>query len=69
MFIDRFTESLPGWLALPLSVLSSLAALAGSGCLFAAAVFGSFGWSYFGLGSFAVAALLWQAADRISVAG
>jgi hypothetical protein len=66
MFLDRMTAAIPDWLAMPLSFLSTLAALAGSGCLFAAAVFGAFGWAYTGLASFAVAALLWQVADRIA---
>ncbi len=64
MFFDRLTAAIPAWLAVPFSILSTLAALAGSGCLFAAAVFGDFRWAYVGLGSFAAAALLWQIADR-----
>jgi len=66
MFFDRITAAIPDWLAMPLSILSTLAALVGSGCLFAAAVFGAFGWAFAGVASFAGAAILWQLADRIA---
>lgn len=67
MLLDRLTESLPQWLAAPLSFLTALAALAGAGCLFAAAAYGSYSWGLRGGGVSALAGLLWNVADRLAV--
>jgi len=61
--LDRIAGSIPGWLAWPLSAASTVAALAGAGFLFAAAVFGSIAWAVWGVTTFAIAGLLWYGAD------
>lgn len=54
---------LPGWLARPASMVSTLAALAGAVLIFWAAATGGYWWAIWGIVSFAAAGLLWYLAD------
>ena len=54
---------IPQWLSRPAAVLSTLAALTGSGLIFWSAVTGGYWWAIWGASSFVGAALLWHVTD------
>jgi len=56
-------DLIPEWLGRPASVLSTLAALAGAGFVFWAAVTGGYWWAIWGVVAFVVAGGLWYLAD------
>jgi hypothetical protein len=63
--MEQITRYLPHWLAWPVSLISTLAALTGAGLAFYGAAFGDGALSPFVWGgvAFAGAALLWYVAD------
>jgi hypothetical protein len=66
--MDRIIEHLPHWLAWPVNLLSTAAALAGAGLVLYGAGFGDGRLTYFGwgAGAFAAAGLLWWLSDLAS---
>ena len=56
-------DLIPEWLGRPASVLSTLAALAGAGFVFWAAVTGGYWWAIWGVVAFVAAGSLWYLAD------
>ena len=61
--VDRLIELVPSWLAWPMSALSTLAAFAGAGLVFAAASLGSVRAAIWAGIAFGAAAILWHLAD------
>ncbi len=59
----RFPALIPGWLAWPMSALSTIAAFVGAGLVLAAAAFGSIRAAAWGGIAFLVAAVAWHVAD------
>ena len=66
MLLARLAAALPHWMSGPLSAASAVAALAGTGCLFAAAVYGSYAWALWGLGAFIIGGVAWLVADHLA---
>lgn len=66
--MDRIIDILPHWLAWPVGLLSTGAALAGCGLLFYGAGFGDGGLAPYlwAAGAFAAAGVLWWVADLAS---
>jgi hypothetical protein len=67
--ISAIFQSMPGWLALPFSIASTVAATAGAGLMLWAASYGDFTPAVWAAGAFAAAGLLWQLADRTAHGG
>lgn len=59
----RLENLIPGWVARPATVLSTLAALTGAGFIFWAAATGSYWWAIWGAISFVGAGLCWYLSD------
>lgn len=66
--MERITEYLPHWLAWPVSLLSTAAAIAGAGLVFYGAAFGDGALPHFVWGGacFVAAGLLWWLSDLAS---
>ena len=61
-------QFIPHWLARPASAASALAAAAGAGFVFWAAVTGAYWWAIWGVIAFVAAGLLWHLADYAGAA-
>ncbi len=59
----RLATFIPHWLAWPMSAISTLAAFAGAGLVFASAALGSLDAARWSGGAFLVAAVTWHIAD------
>ena len=66
--MERITEYVPHWLAWPVNLLSTAAALTGAGLIFYGAAFGDAELAHFVWGgiSFAAAGVFWWVADLAS---